>query len=132
MAFLVYWAIGAAQALDDAAQVLGREVSRGDIESATWALAQVGRVMMGADEERATRFMWQATKVFTSYFDRFDIMLSPVLAAPPLKIGQNAVTGIEEIVLRFAGATKVAVAYEDDPESGCRKKLRLRPIYAAL
>jgi amidase len=107
MAFLVYWAIGAAQALDDAAQLLGREVSRGDIEFATWSLAQVGRTMMGADEARATRFIWHATKVFTSYFDRFDIMLSPVLAAPPLKIGQNAVTAIEEIVLRLAGATKV-------------------------
>ncbi len=106
-AFLVYWAIGAAQTLEDAAQFLGREPGRADLESATWALAQLGRAMMGAEEERASRVMWQATKAFTSYFDRYDIMLSPVLAAPPLKIGETKITGIEEIVFRFLEAVKL-------------------------
>ena len=106
-AFLVYWAIGATQTLDEAARLLGREPARGDVESGTWALAQVGRAMMGASEERAKRVMWQATKAFASYFNRYDIMLSPVLATPPLKIGQNRITAAEEIFLRFMEAVKL-------------------------
>ncbi len=108
LAFLVYWAIGMTQTLDDAARVLRRVPVRADVESGTWALAQVGRAMMAGDEEeRARRVMWQATKALTSYFDRFDIMLSPVVAAPPLRIGQTKITGMEEIILRFVETVKL-------------------------
>ncbi len=102
MAFLTDWAIATSQTLDAAQQALGREPAPGDVEFSTWSLGRVGRVMPVADEERAKHFIWQATEAFTSYFDRFDIMLSPVLAAPPLKIGQNRLTGLEEIALRIA------------------------------
>jgi amidase len=101
LAFLTYWAIGMAQTLDNAAAVAGRAPSRSLVEPASWALAQVGRAMMGAQEARAGRVIWQATKAFSAYFDRFDIMLSPVLAAPPLRIGETKLKATEEIVMRF-------------------------------
>ncbi len=107
MAFLTYWAIATTQTLEAAAQTLGREPARGDVEFATWSLGKVGQVMRGAGEERARRFIWQATKTYTSFFDRFDILLSPVLAAPPLRIGENRVTAAEEIALRFVAGVKV-------------------------
>ena len=107
MAFLVYWAIGIKQTLEDAQAILGREVSRGDVEFVTWGLAQIGRAMTAADGARAKRIMWQTAKIFTSYFDRFDIMLSPVLAAPPLKIGQNRIKGAEELLFRLLNAAKM-------------------------
>ncbi len=102
IAFLTYWAIATMQTLDAARQTFGREPVPGDIELSTWSLGRVGRVLLGAGEERARQFMWQAAKAFSSYFDRFDIMLSPVLATLPLKIGQNRLTGLEEIALRIA------------------------------
>ncbi len=105
-AFLTYWAIATMQTLYAAQQAIGRKPGPGDVELTTWSLGRVGRVMLGADEERARRFIWQATKAFTSYFDRFDIMLSPVLATPPLKIAQNRLTGLEEIALRAATSLK--------------------------
>jgi Asp-tRNA(Asn)/Glu-tRNA(Gln) amidotransferase A subunit family amidase len=106
-AFLTYWAIGMAQALDSAASFLGRIPVRADIEAASWGLAQAGRALTGAHEDRAKRIMWQATKAFTAYFDRYDIMLSPTLAAPPLRIGETRVTPAEEIALRFIEAVKL-------------------------
>ncbi len=106
MAFLTYWAIATMQTLDAARQTFGREPAPGDVEFSTWSLGRVGRVMLRADEERAKRYIWQAAEAFTSYFDRFDIMLSPVLAAPPLKIAQNRLTGLEEIALRIVTSLK--------------------------
>ncbi|MGO9486065.1 MAG: amidase [Rhodomicrobium sp.] len=106
MAFLVYWAVGAAQGLEDARKLIGREPARSDFEFATWSLVQVGRSLMGAGEADAKRVLWQVTKTFTSYFDKFDIMLSPVLATPPLKIGQNRITGAEELIVRFVNCVK--------------------------
>ena len=76
-------------------------------EFVAWGLAQIGRAMTAADEARARRTMWQTAKIFTSYFDRFDIMLSPVLAAPPLKIGHNRITGAEEFLFRILNAAKM-------------------------
>jgi amidase len=108
VAFLVYWAIGTVQTLDDAVRIVRRKPVRADVEPATWALAQVGRAMMGGEEEERARLaMWQATKALTSYFNRFDIMLSPTLAAPPLKIGETRLTGTEDIILRFVSAMKL-------------------------
>jgi amidase len=105
--FLTYWAIGMAQTLDNAAALIGRVPARADIEPASWALAQVGRAVMGTQEERAKRILWQATKAFSAYFDRFDIMLSPVLAAPPLRIGETRLKATEEIVMRFVEAVNL-------------------------
>lgn len=106
MAFLTFWATGMAQTLDAAAKTLGRDLTRGDVEFSTWSLASVGRVMVGPDEERARRCIWQAAKTYAAYFERFDIMLSPTLAALPLKIGQNSLRQSENILLRVATAIK--------------------------
>ncbi len=106
MAFLIYWAIGTHQSLDGAGQLLGRPATRRDVELPTWTLARVGAAMPKARAEWARQVIWQATKTFTAFFDRFDVILSPVLAAPPLLIGQNRVTSAEKIAMRIVDALK--------------------------
>src|SRR5262249_19776566 len=95
LAFLTYWTVGIKQILDHAAETLGRVPVRRDIEYATWGLANVGGAMKEADKSRARRTIWNAAKVFTAFFERHDILLSPVLAELPLRIGQNSITGVE-------------------------------------
>jgi Asp-tRNA(Asn)/Glu-tRNA(Gln) amidotransferase A subunit family amidase len=58
--------------------------------------------MTAADKSRARRAIWKASKTFAAYFDRYDIMLSPVLAQPPLRIGQNRLRGMEKFAMRVA------------------------------
>ena len=106
MAFLTYWAIGAHQGLESTGQILGRKPERGDVEAATWSLAAAGRLLGGAAEEHAGQVIAAATKTFISFFDRYDILISPVLATPPLRIGQTRMTGTEEIALRLVDALK--------------------------
>ncbi len=105
-AFLTYWAIGAKEVLDGAAQLFGRAPAQADVESSTWRLASVGGVMRAADRERARRGIWKAAKAFALFFNRFDILLSPVLAAPPLRIGQNRMNGTEKLAMQAASALK--------------------------
>ncbi len=106
MAFLTYWAISANQILDGAQQITGRKTARGDVELTTWTLARAGGVMGGMDREHARSVIWQATKAFTEFLDKYDLIMSPVLAAPPLRIGQNAVTGPETIAMRIVDGIK--------------------------
>ncbi|MGO9547254.1 MAG: amidase [Rhodomicrobium sp.] len=104
IAFLTYWTIGIQELLDSAAQSLGRKPTRAEVEPSTWGLAKVGSAMSAADKARARRSIWKAAKAFASYFERFDIMLSPALAQPPLRIGQNRITAKERIVMRVVDA----------------------------
>ncbi len=99
-AFLTYWAISAHQGIEGAAQLAGRPVRRQDVELATWSLGAIGGAIGKADAERSRRVIWQATKTFTAFFEKFDILLSPVLASLPLRIGQNRVTAAERVALQ--------------------------------
>jgi Asp-tRNA(Asn)/Glu-tRNA(Gln) amidotransferase A subunit family amidase len=107
LAFLTYWAVSIRQILDSAAETLGRAPVRRDIEYATWGLANVGGAMTDADKSRARRTIWNAAKVFTAFFERYDILLSPVLAQPPLRIGQNNITGLEKAAMHTTNALHV-------------------------
>lgn len=106
MAFLTYWAKSAKQVLDGASQATGRMTSREDVELATWTLGSVGAVMNITDMDRAKAAIWKATKTFSAFFDNYDILMSPVLAAPPLRIGQNKETGPEKLAMRVVGSIK--------------------------
>jgi len=102
VAFLTYWTISIRQVLDSAAQTLGYKPARNEVEPATWGLASVGGGMTATDKARARRAIWKASKTFAAYFDRYDIMLSPVLAQPPLRIGQNRLRATEKFAMRVA------------------------------
>jgi amidase len=106
MAFLTYWAIGADQTIEASGALVGRKPAKGDVELTTWALANAGRAMRGADEEKARQTIAKATKTLNVFFERYDILMSPTLAAPPLKIGQNAVTPFEAAALNLVDALK--------------------------
>jgi Asp-tRNA(Asn)/Glu-tRNA(Gln) amidotransferase A subunit family amidase len=105
-AFLTLWAIGAQEALDLTGQLLGRKPALGHVEARTWSLAAAGRMLRGTEEKRAGQVIGKASKTFNAFFERYDILLSPVLATPPLRIGETRMTGAEEIALRLTHALK--------------------------
>jgi Asp-tRNA(Asn)/Glu-tRNA(Gln) amidotransferase A subunit family amidase len=106
MAFLTYWAVSCKQILDSAEQTIGRKAMRDDVELTTWTLSSVGAVMSDADVARARTIIAQATQTVLSFFDRYDILISPTLAAPPLRIGQNTPTAPERMAMRAVLALK--------------------------
>jgi amidase len=108
MAFLTYWAIGASQGLEAAGELAGRKPGRSDVEVATWSLASAGRMLRGADEERAKKVLAEAAKIFGQFLERYDILMSPVLATPPIRIGDTRVTGLEAFALRLSDAFQSA------------------------
>jgi amidase len=101
MAFLIYWAISARQALDGAIQFTGRATCRTDVELSTWTLASVGGVLSEADRAHADAVISEATRAFVDFSRNWDIIMSPVLGALPLRIGQNSPTASEKIAMRL-------------------------------
>jgi amidase len=100
MAFLAYWARSAKEALDSAIQFVGRDARREDVELSTWTLASVGAAVSEADLANARRVMDRATEAYIRFSDSYDSVMSPVLATPPIHIGQNSPTSSEKVAMK--------------------------------
>jgi amidase len=102
IAFLTYWAVGAKQVLDSASQFIGRDARREDLELSTWTLAGVGAAASKADVAQAKSVIDRATQAYLRFSESYDVVISPVLATPPIRIGQNAPTSSEKVAMKVA------------------------------
>ncbi len=100
MAFLIFWAVSAKQGLENAIEITGRKTRREDVELSTWTLAAVGGATSEAEIAKARAVIDNAAKVFLDFSKGYDVIMSPVLAAPPLRIGQNAPTSSEKVAMQ--------------------------------
>jgi len=89
--------VGAALAADiaHAAEVTGRKPTADQFEPVTWLMTLVGR-KTGADELAAILREVQAeTHRLAAFHNRYDVLLTPTLALPPVRIGELAPTEME-------------------------------------
>ncbi len=86
-AFTAIWAAGCAWSVDGMALALGREPRQDELEPLTWALAQRGREVSAPQYLLAVTAMQQMARAFAGFFQRYDIWLTPTLAAPPVPLG---------------------------------------------
>ena len=86
-AFLTVLRVSLARTLDDAAKPLGREVTDKDVERVTWVLAQAGRAVSSVAYSRAIATMHQVGLAMAKFQEKYDVILSPTLAKPPVPLG---------------------------------------------
>jgi len=85
--FLAIFYVSVARALDDGAKVLGRPVTENDVEPVTWATAQQGKSVASVDYSRAIANSHQIGLAMARFLQNYDLILSPTLAKPPVKLG---------------------------------------------
>jgi amidase len=108
MAFLTHWSIGAIQILIGSEQITGRKATRKDIEFSTAGLAAAGMMMKEADYEWAQGVKQRFTAAFDAFLQTYDVLLTPTLAKPPLRIGETRIKPLERLVITGVGLTKLA------------------------
>jgi len=86
-AFLTVLRVSLARTLDDAAKPLGRPVTEKDVEPVTWLLAQAGRGVSVIAYSRAIATMHQVGLAMAKFQQKYDVILSPTLARPPVPLG---------------------------------------------
>jgi amidase len=86
--FLVRWAAGQAQALDQLGIIGGKPIEAEDVEPLTWALAEIGHTR-GAGEYLAAVGQHQVmSRIFAGVHESgFDLLLTPTLGEPPPPLG---------------------------------------------
>ncbi len=87
-AFLAVVEVHTANELDFWARRLGRPADADHVERCTLALAELGRKQTAQGFVAALQHVQHTARVFGRLFERFDLLLSPVCAAPPPRLGE--------------------------------------------
>ncbi|MGH6931134.1 MAG: amidase, partial [Dongiaceae bacterium] len=79
--------------IDQRLAALKRPQRDGDLERITVQWAELGRKLTAADYARAITIIHGIGRRLGAFFQKFDLLLSPVLAEPPLPIGATNMMG---------------------------------------
>jgi amidase len=86
--FLVRWAAGQAQALDQLGMVGGSPIGPDDVEPLTWALAEIGRSRSSGEYLSAVGQHQVLSRMIAGVYESgFDLLLTPTLGEPPPPLG---------------------------------------------
>lgn len=81
---------------------LGRPVRSGDVEPITWLLGQLGR-RFSAAEFVVSRHSWNNhARAMGHFHQKYDLLLTPTMAVPPMQIGELQSRGVESAMLGLA------------------------------
>jgi amidase len=100
-AFLVILLAECAHVIEAFQGQLGRRARTYEIEPMTWVLNVLGRGMGMTELAKALARVQDAQWAMQRFHERIHILVSPVLAAPPLPLGCNTITPVEQILIRL-------------------------------
>lgn len=81
--FVTIVATETAAGILEAEQVVGRKATRQDFETATWLVGMLGRQLGALQLTMAERRLHALTRRHATYFDAYDVLLTPTVALPP-------------------------------------------------
>ncbi len=91
-AFITVINVSIARTLADAAKTLGRAVTENDVEPVTWSMGQAGKRTSVVAYSQAIAATHQVGLAMAKFQDKYDVILSPVLAKPPVRLGVLSLT----------------------------------------
>jgi amidase len=100
-AFMVLYLTDAEHVIEAFCARLGRRPRTHEMEPVTWVLRRLGREISGTELVAAIAQLQNAQWAMAGFHDVYDILLSPVLAAPPPRLGSGDVSDIEKALIRM-------------------------------
>jgi amidase len=90
--------------LHAAAALTGRKPSREDVEAITWAAYLLGRETSAGVFAAAVRELHETGHKIAPFFEHYDLLITPTLAALPPLLGELRPRPLENAALRLLGA----------------------------
>jgi len=109
-AYLVQIGTGIAGEIDDMARWVRRAPRPADFEPATWFLRQVGQTMGALDLHHAREAAQRAGRQLAAFHQRFDVLVTPTMAHPPVRLGELALKPAEAAGLAVLRSLPLAPA----------------------
>ena len=110
LAYLTVVAACTAEGLHSIGQQFGRHIRNSDVEAATWFMAQVGHALSAAELEIARNTIGMATRRLGQFHEKFDVIMSPTMAYPPVRIGELMPKPFERLGLAVLRAIPIKSA----------------------
>lgn len=88
--FIAIWTTAVVTNLDEIAAGLGRPLQEDDVEVLTWGLYHLGKMITASGYCAAWRWIQRATRRMATFWDTYDLWLTPTVTAPPPPIGAFA------------------------------------------
>ena len=106
--------------LDDRARMLGRALRDDEVEPVTRRTAELGRTISGATYSGARAIFDQAAVAVARLLSTYDVFLSPVLAAPPVVLGELGLQPAQRERVGHKGRWPTARSRRSPTRRACR------------
>jgi amidase len=106
-AYLYVVAASVAAETDLASRRTGRRPGPATLEPETLALLAGGRTISSGELVAAMDTIRAGTRAMAPFFERYDVLVTPTLALPPVRVGSLRPTAAERLGLRVASATRL-------------------------
>lgn len=120
LAVLLFFASGVGWMMG-AGNPLKKKLRAGDLEPASWAMLVIAHVISADDLTAALQTQLDTAAAFDRFMQQYDVMLMPTLAAPPVRIGELALSKGEtaqiEVLARLRSGPLIRKAAQTIAES---------------
>jgi amidase len=99
MAFMTIIAAETGADFEEVGRLIGRKAGSGDFELTTGVIAMLGRSWSATDYARSARYLQKWAREVGAFFERYDVLLTPTLASPPVPIGALRPTAAERAIM---------------------------------
>ncbi|MEN0063675.1 MAG: amidase [Myxococcota bacterium] len=100
-------AVGTAANIEGWAKQLGRTPTPAHFEPGTWLLYQIGRAMSGLELQQARDHAMVAGRSFAAFHQVYDVLVTPTVAYPPMRVGELAMGFGQRVGLRVLRSAPV-------------------------
>ena len=109
LAFVTILAAELRADIEEAARVAGKKVSVKDFDASSFGLGMLGKAMSAQDYASAARYLQIAARKVAQFFEGYDLLLTPTLSQPPVKIGSLQPSDSEKSLINILGSLDAGV-----------------------
>ena len=91
--------------IEEIAQISGKKVSLDDFDLATFGTGLFGAILKASDYAKAIRYLQLVSRDIGRFFEDYDVLLTPVLNQPPVKIGALHLSAAEQTQIKLIART---------------------------
>jgi len=102
-AFLTIVCVETRATIEEGEVLLNRKASFKDFEPSTWALGLLGRQCRAPELSRSLNLAQLTARQIGEFFERYDVLLTPTLAMPPLVTGALQPKGSQLTAMKLLG-----------------------------
>jgi amidase len=104
LAFITILAAELRADIEAAARATGKRVSVKDFDPSTFGLGMLGKALSAEEYATAARYLQTSAREVARFCDDYDLLLTPTLSQPPVKIGSLQPAASEKTLIKLIGS----------------------------